>query len=69
MVRYQDCSLMGYRQVHAGTGATTAGKLLYDGCRLYGQSAATGGSGFLQWTVGVSDCMAGSSRLPDTQSP
>lgn len=75
MVRYQDCSLMGYHQVATGTTATTAGKLLYDGCRFYNQSTATGSSGFLRWAGGVTpwyqvrDCLTGAARTADVQYP
>jgi hypothetical protein len=76
MVRYQDCSLMGYHQVATGASPTTAGKVLYDGCRLYNQSATTGSSGFLRWSSGgvtpwyqFRDCLTGATRAADVQYP
>ncbi|WP_432753263.1 hypothetical protein ACE1OA_22195 [Streptomyces sp. JL2001] len=49
MIRYQDCALLGSHTV-AAANATTAGKLLYDGCRFASMTTGTGASGFLRWT-------------------
>ncbi|MER5865569.1 hypothetical protein [Kitasatospora sp. NPDC002040] len=72
MIRYQDCALMGSHQITSPT-ATTAGKLLYDGCRFIDMTTGTGGTAaFLRWT-GVApwyefkDCLIGSTRLADAK--
>jgi hypothetical protein len=75
MVRYVDCSLMGYHQVTTGTSATTAGKVLYDGCRFLNYTAATGSTGFLRWSGSVTphyefrDCVSGGAYLANTEAP
>ncbi|MFI5528137.1 hypothetical protein ACIA8O_06205 [Kitasatospora sp. NPDC051853] len=72
MIRYQDCALMGSHQVTT-TSATTAGKLLYDGCRFIDATAGTGTTGgFLRWTGNspwyeFRDCLTGSTRLADAK--
>ncbi|MFG3056713.1 hypothetical protein ACGFZP_37990 [Kitasatospora sp. NPDC048239] len=71
MIRYQDCALLGAHQVTAAT-ATTAGKLLYDGCRFANASGGTGATGFLRWTgtapwYEFRDCLVKSDRLPDAR--
>ncbi|MFJ4680454.1 hypothetical protein [Kitasatospora sp. NPDC088783] len=73
MVRYQDCTLMGSHQVVAPT-ATTAGKLLYDGCRFINATAGTGDTGFLRWTgtapwYEFRDCLLKSGRQSDVKAP
>ncbi|WCB91818.1 hypothetical protein DSM104299_00496 [Baekduia alba] len=78
MVRYVDCALMGYHHIVTAATAMTAGKVLYDGCRLFNQSAGTGDSGFLRWEEqGVShatpryefrDCLGGAVYLPDDKA-
>ncbi|WP_233288951.1 hypothetical protein [Kitasatospora sp. MBT63] len=73
MVRYQDCALMGSHQVSAAT-ATTAGKLLYDGCRFIDMTAGTGTTGFLRWTgtapwYEFRDCQLQGARLADVKAP
>ncbi|WP_018352768.1 hypothetical protein [Longispora albida] len=50
LVRYTDCALMGYHEVATASTATTAGKLIYDGCRFRNNAAATGATGMLRWT-------------------
>ncbi|MFD0261305.1 hypothetical protein ACFRKE_09415 [Kitasatospora indigofera] len=72
MVRYQDCALMGSHQVTAAT-ATTAGKLLYDGCRFSSVTAGTGATGFLRWPgtapwYEFRDCLTKSGRLADAKA-
>ncbi|WP_327376276.1 glycoside hydrolase family 55 protein [Streptomyces sp. NBC_01216] len=73
MIRYQDCALLGSHQVTAA-GTTTAGKLLYDGCRFNNMTTGTGASGFLRWPGAAPwyefrDCAQKSGRLPDAKMP
>ncbi|MFI8521064.1 hypothetical protein ACIGEZ_25075 [Streptomyces sp. NPDC085481] len=74
-VRYTDCALMGSHQVATGSAATTAGKLIYDGCRFIDMAAATGASGFLRWTGAtapryeISDCLGGAVYVADVKNP
>ncbi|MFE2727977.1 hypothetical protein [Kitasatospora sp. NPDC059327] len=73
VIRYQDCALLGAHQVTSGT-ASTAGKLLYDGCRFANQEAGTGSAGFLRWTgpapwYEFRDCLVKAERLPDAKVP
>ncbi|MFI0986258.1 hypothetical protein [Streptomyces exfoliatus] len=75
MVRYVDCGLMGSHQVTTGSTATTAGKLLYDGCRFIDMPTATGATGFLRWTGAVApryevrDCLGGATYLANVRNP
>ncbi|WP_246094902.1 hypothetical protein [Streptomyces roseicoloratus] len=73
-VRYTDCALMGSHQVATGTAATTAGKVIYDGCRFIDMTSATGASGFLRWTgtaprYEIRDCLGGSTYVADAKNP
>ncbi|MEU0403685.1 hypothetical protein ABZ318_26305 [Streptomyces sp. NPDC006197] len=73
-VRYTDCALMGSHQVATGTAATTAGKLIYDGCRFIDMSSATGATGFLRWTGTaprheIRDCLGGAVYVADVKNP
>jgi hypothetical protein len=66
---------MGYHQVTTASAAMTAGRVIYDGCRFYNQSAGVGASGLLRWTGGstpryqIRDCIGGVSALPDARVP
>ena len=74
-VRYTDCALMGSHQVATGATATTAGKLVYDGCRFIDMTSATGATGFLRWTgttaprYEIRDCLGGATYVADVKNP
>ncbi len=75
MVRYVDCQLMGSHAVATGSSATTAGKVLYEGCRFINVSTATGTAGFLRWSgtaaprYEIKDCLGGAVYLADVKNP
>lgn len=77
MVRYTDCALMGSHQVTTGSTPTTAGKVLYDGCRFIDMTKAVGtdDTSFLRWTGTaaprheIRDCLAGATYAADVKYP
>ncbi|GAA2807277.1 hypothetical protein RMN57_02455 [Kitasatospora sp. CM 4170] len=69
MIRYQDCALLGSHHVTTAT-VTTAGKVLYDGCRFADMTTAATA---LRWTgptpwYEFRDCLGEGVRIPDVKA-
>ncbi|WP_223290916.1 hypothetical protein [Streptomyces avicenniae] len=74
MVRYTDCTLLGYHKVVTSAAATTEGKVLYDGCRIMDETSASGANAFFRWEGSqpwheFRDCVIGQGRLADLKRP